>query len=149
MGALIRVLIADDHPVVRDGLRRILEIESDIEIIGEAATGAEAITLAERLRPEVLLLDLMMPGVSGLQALRESHADMVARNFRILVLTAVADRQQLIEAVRMQVHGIISKDEPIDRLLKAVRTVAAGQYWINRELLAEAVRPKEQRRMKF
>jgi DNA-binding NarL/FixJ family response regulator len=74
---------------------------------------------------------------------------MVARNFRILVLTAVADRQQLIEAVRMQVHGIISKDEPIDRLLKAVRTVAAGQYWINRELLAEAVRPKEQRRMKF
>ena len=134
----IRVAIADDHPVVRDGLRRILEIEPDISVVGEAASGREAIALAEKLQPDVLLLDLMMPGVSGLDALRESDPQQLGET-RVLVLTAVSDRRQLVEAVRMRVHGIISKDESIDKLLKAVRTIAAGQYWIERELLAEAV----------
>src|SRR5205814_1749238 len=150
MGRPIRIVIADDHPVVRDGLRRILEIEPDIKIIGEAASGAEAIALAQSLHPYVLLLDLMMPGGSGLDALRESHMQEVAEGVHILVLTAVADRRQLVEAVRMRVHGIISKDEAIDKLLKAVRAVAAGQYWIERELLAEAVQSRpEQRRTRF
>jgi two-component system, NarL family, nitrate/nitrite response regulator NarL len=150
MGRPIRIVIADDHPVVRDGLRRLLEIEPDIKIIGEAASGAEAIALAQSLHPDVLLLDLMMPGVSGLDALRESHMQEVAEEMHILVLTAVADRRQLVEAVRMRVHGIVSKDEAIDKLLKAVRAVAAGQYWIERELLAEAVQSRsEQRRARF
>src|SRR5205807_1946296 len=111
----IRVAIADDHPVVRDGLRRILEIEPDISVVGEAASGSEAIALAEKLQPDVLLLDLMMPGVSGLDALRESDPQRLGET-RVLVLTAVSDRRQLVEAVRMRVHGIISKDESIDKL---------------------------------
>lgn len=150
MGPPIRVVIADDHPVVRDGLRRILEIEPDIEIVGEAASGADAIAVAQKLQPDVLLLDLMMPGVSGLEALRASQAQEPVPEIRVLVLTAVTDRRQLVEAVRMRVYGIISKDESIEKLLKAVRTVAAGQYWIDRELLAQAVhRPQEQRKTEF
>jgi DNA-binding NarL/FixJ family response regulator len=146
MGRPIGVVIADDHPVVRDGLRRILELEPDIRIIAEATSGAEAIAVAQRLRPDVLLLDLMMPGVSGLDALRGSQKQDVFGETRILILTAVSDRRQLVEAVRMRVHGIISKDEPIEKLLKAVRAVAAGQYWIDRELLAEAVQSRQEAR---
>ena len=139
MGQSIRVVLADDHPVVRNGLRRILELEPDIRVIGEASSGAEALALAYKLKPDVLLLDLMMPGVSGLDALRGSHSQEAESELRILVLTAVTDRRQLVEAVRMRVRGIISKDEPTEKLLKALRAVAAGQYWVERELLAEAV----------
>jgi two-component system, NarL family, nitrate/nitrite response regulator NarL len=150
MGPSIRVVIADDHPVIRDGLRRLLQGEPDISIVAEAASGAEAVAVAQKLRPDVLLLDLMMPGVSGVDALRESHSKQEAHEVRILVLTAVTDRRQLVEAVRMRVHGIISKEEPIDKVLKAIRAVAAGQYWIERELLAEAVQGRqEQRHVKF
>jgi DNA-binding NarL/FixJ family response regulator len=146
MGAPIRVVIADDHPVIRDGLRRILAFEPDISIVGEAGTGAEGVALATQLKADVLLLDLMMPGISGLDALRESRSQKGADEIRVLVLTAVGDRRLLVEAVRMHVHGVISKEEPIDQLLKAVRAVASGQYWIDRELLAEAIHSRQEQR---
>jgi len=133
----IRVLIADDHPVVRDGLRRILHSERDIEIVGEASNGSEVVKLVRQLKPDVLLLDLLMPNVSGLEVIRQIRNNNASR---ILVLTAVTDRKHLLEAVRLQAHGIVNKDAPVDTLLKSIRRIAAGEYWIGRELLAEAVR---------
>jgi DNA-binding NarL/FixJ family response regulator len=136
----IGVLIADDHPVVRDGLRRILGMESDIAVVGEAHNGAETIDLIRQLKPDVVLLDLLMPKVSGLDAVRELESNS---NTRILVLTAVTDRQHLLKAVRQGVHGIVSKDAPVELLLKSIRHVAAGEYWIDRELLAQAAHKAE------
>jgi DNA-binding NarL/FixJ family response regulator len=146
MAVPIRVVIADDHPVVRDGLRRIFSVEHDISVIGETSNGEDAMRMAAELRPDVLLLDLMMPGVSGLEAIQKVHGEKQELPARILVLTADTDRHHLVQAVRLEVHGIISKDAGVDKLLKAIRTVAAGHYWIERELLAEAIRKREDRR---
>ena len=132
----IRVVIADDHPVVRDGLRRILELEADVVVVGEARNGADALDLIGRVNPDVLLLDLLMPKVSGLDVIRGLQRNSATR---ILVLTAMTDRQHLVDAVRLGVQGIISKDAPVEKLLKSIRQVAAGEYWIERDLLAQAV----------
>jgi two-component system nitrate/nitrite response regulator NarL len=132
---MITIAIADDHPVVRDGLRRILETEPDFRVIGEAADGLEAIRIVRQLKPEVLLLDLFMPNASGFDVLRE----LEGTDTRFLILTAGNKRDDLLEAVRCQAHGILTKDAPVDALLKAIRCVAAGEYWIERDLLATAV----------
>lgn len=132
---VITIAIADDHPVVRDGLRRILETEPDFKVIGEAADGIEAALLVRQLKPDVLLLDLFMPKASGFDVLRE----LEGTDTRFLILTAGNKRSDLLEAVRCQAHGILTKDAPVDALLKAIRCVAAGEYWIERDLLANAV----------
>jgi two-component system nitrate/nitrite response regulator NarL len=132
---LITILIADDHPVVRDGLRRILEIEPDMKVVGEASDGLEAVRAVHELKPDVLLLDLFMPKASGFDVLRQ----LEGADTRFLILTAGNKRSDLLEAVRCQAHGILTKDAPVDALLKAIRCVAAGEYWIERDLLTNAV----------
>jgi two-component system nitrate/nitrite response regulator NarL len=132
---MITIAIADDHPVVRDGLRRILETEPDFKVIGEAADGLEAIRIVRQLKPAILLLDLFMPNSSGFDVLRE----LEGTDTRFLILTAGNKRNDLVEAVRCQAHGILTKDAPVENLLKAIRCVAAGEYWIERDLLASAL----------
>jgi two-component system, NarL family, nitrate/nitrite response regulator NarL len=132
---MITIAIADDHPVVRDGLRRILETEQDFKVIGEAADGLEAIRIVRQLKPAILLLDLFMPNSSGFDVLRE----LEGTDTRFLILTAGNKRNDLVEAVRCQAHGILTKDAPVENLLKAIRCVAAGEYWIERDLLASAL----------
>lgn len=150
MNKPIRVALADDHPVLRDGLRRILELEPDIIVVGEAGDGNGALRLMQEIQPDVIVLDLMMPGATGLDAIRRARAEGLAKQTRILVLTAISDRRHLVEAVRMQVDGVLTKDAPIEKFIRAVRTVAAGQCWIERDLLAEAVRKQpEQVRPNF
>lgn len=135
----ISILIADDHPVVRDGLRRILETEPDFKVVAEAGNGLEATRLAQKFNPDVMLLDIFMPEASGFDVLRQLQGSKT----RFLILTAGGNRNELLQAVQLQAHGVLTKDAPVELLLKAIRKIAAGEYWIDRELLAKAVRPAE------
>ncbi|PRX05333.1 UNVERIFIED_ORG: LuxR family two component transcriptional regulator [Actinomadura viridilutea] len=121
---MIRVLIADDHPVVRQGLRTFLGVQDDIAVVGEAADGAEAVRLAERLRPDIVLLDLKMPGADGLTALTELRARGVTA--RVLVLTSVTERGHVLPAVRAGASGYLYKDVDPKALVQAIRAVHDG-----------------------
>ena len=134
-GSVIRVLIADDHPMVRQGLRVFLGLQGDIEVVGEAADGAEAARLAADLRPDVLLLDLVMPGVDGLGAL-----DLLAEagvSVRALIVTSFGDHHGVAPAIRAGACGYLSKDVEPSALAAAIRAVAAGHVLLSPEAAAE------------
>ena len=128
----IRVAIADDHAVVRQGLRTFLELQDDVEVVGEAADGQEAVELVARAEPDVVLLDLVMPRVDGIEAIRRIRARSPAT--RILVLTSFADDHTVLPAVRAGAAGYLLKDVQPPELVGAIRTVHAGEA-----LLAPAV----------
>jgi DNA-binding NarL/FixJ family response regulator len=121
---LIRVLIADDHAVVRQGLRTFLDLQDDIEVVGDAADGAEALEAAERLAPDVVLMDLVMPGVDGIEALRGLR--LRAPDARAIVLSSFIDDDKLFPAVRAGAAGYLLKDVQPQELVTAIRTVHGG-----------------------
>ena len=125
--APVRVVIADDHPVVRIGVRQLLGAEPDIVLVGEAADGDEAVRMTGELQPEVLLLDLSMPGMSGLETLRELSDRSPVRT---IVLTAQIQERDLLEALRLGARGVILKSAGLSDLAASIRSVASGQYWI-------------------
>ncbi|MFB3097662.1 MAG: response regulator [Dehalococcoidia bacterium] len=125
MSENIRVLIADDHPLIREGLRGLLAAEPDLELVGEAADGSEAVEKTDQLRPDVIVLDLLMPVKSGIEAIIEiKEKDPVAR---ILVLTSFADDEQLFPALRAGALGYLLKDSSPQDLLRAIRSVYRGE----------------------
>jgi DNA-binding NarL/FixJ family response regulator len=132
----IRVLIADDHPMVRQGLRVFLELEPDLEVVGEAADGAEAVALTEELDPDVLLLDLVMPGVDGLDALDQLAERGLAE--KALVVTSFGEYRSALPALRAGARGYISKEVDPAALATAVRAVAAGHVLLGPQV-AEAL----------
>lgn len=134
----IRILVADDHPIFRDGLRKLLEAESDFRVIGEASDGEEAVKLAHELKPDVLLLDLAMPRQPGLDALRELAA--AAAPVRTILLTVAIEKAQLVEALQLGARGVVLKETSTELLLKSIRSVVAGQYWVGREAVTDLVR---------
>jgi DNA-binding NarL/FixJ family response regulator len=138
---MIRVLIADDHPVVRQGLRTFLGVQRDIEVVGEAADGAEAISLAESLTPDVILLDLKMPGVGGLAALRELRERGVPA--RVLVLTSVSERDRVLPVVRAGAAGYLYKDVDPQALVQAIRAVHDGHMLFAQEAAEAMLVPDE------
>ncbi|MCI0403152.1 MAG: response regulator transcription factor [Acidobacteria bacterium] len=134
----IRILVADDHPIFRDGLRKLLEAEGDFRVIGEASDGEEAVKLAHELKPDVLLLDLAMPRQPGLDALRELAA--AATPVRTILLTVAIEKAQLVEALQLGARGVVLKETSTELLLKSIRSVVAGQYWVGREAVTDLVR---------
>ena len=134
----IRVLIADDHPMVRQGLRVFLGLQPDIEVVGEAADGGEAARLAVELRPDVLLLDLVMPGVDGLGALEllAGSGPDSGVEVRTLVVTSFGDHRSVAPAIRAGARGYLSKDVEPSALAAAIRAVAAGHVLLSPEAAA-------------
>jgi two-component system, NarL family, nitrate/nitrite response regulator NarL len=128
---LVRILIADDHPIFRDGLRRLLESERGFKVIAEACDGVEAVEFVRKLKPEILLLDLAMPRRPGLEALRELSIDSMP--VRVILLTAAAEREQIVEALQLGARGVVLKDCGTEVLMRSIRAVLAGEYWVGRE----------------
>src|SRR5579859_1218014 len=124
-GAPIRLLIADDHPVVRDGLNGMFADDPEFDVVGEAADGSQALRLADAVRPDVILMDLRMPGMDGVTAI----AELARRGnpARVLVLTTYDTDSYVLPAVEAGATGYLLKDAPRDELLRAVRAAAAGQ----------------------
>lgn len=135
----VRIVIADDHPIFRDGLRRLLEADSDFKVIGEASDGAEAVKLARQLKPDILLLDLAMPRHPGLEALRELSTNSGPSGVRVILLTAAAEKNQIVEALQLGARGVVLKDSATQLLLKAIQTVMSGEYWVGRESVSNLV----------
>jgi DNA-binding NarL/FixJ family response regulator len=134
----IRILIADDHPIFRDGLRRLLEAEPGLKVIGEAQDGAEAVRLTRQLRPDILLLDLAMPRHPGLEALRDLSVGS-GNGVRVILLTAAAEKHQIVEALQLGARGVVLKDSATQLLLKSIHTVMTGEYWVGRESVSNLV----------
>jgi DNA-binding NarL/FixJ family response regulator len=127
----IRLLIADDHAIFRDGLRRLLATQDDFQVIAEASDGKEAIALATELRPDVLLLDLAMPRVPGMEVLRElGRMDLPVRT---ILLTAAIQPFAVTSALQLGARGIVLKASPPELLLKSIRSVHEGQFWVGSE----------------
>src|SRR6202044_4015565 len=124
----VRLVIADDHPIFRHGLRRLLEAEADLKVIGEASDGAEAVKLAKQLKPDILLLDLSMRKHPGLEALRDLSMPANQTPVRVILLTAAAEKSQIVEALQLGARGVVLKDSATQLLLKAIQTVMSGEY---------------------
>lgn len=121
----IRVLLADDHPTMREGLARLLEATDDIEVVGAAADGREAVELAAREQVDVILMDLQMPGVDGIEATRQIASSQSGA--QIVILTSFSDRERIIEALDAGAIGYLLKDAEPDELLRGVRSAASGE----------------------
>ncbi|MBE7555931.1 MAG: response regulator transcription factor [Anaerolineales bacterium] len=121
----LRILIADDHPVFRHGIHTLLEVTPDLEVVGEATTGAEAVALAESLQPEVILMDLNMPGLSGVEATRQIL--QTNPHIRILVVTMFNDDASVFTAMRAGARGYILKDAEKTEIVRAIQAVGNGE----------------------
>jgi DNA-binding NarL/FixJ family response regulator len=133
----IRIVIADDHPVVRIGVRNMLQSDSSLDVIGEASDGDEAITGTLELLPDILLLDLQMPRLPGLEAMRAIMNG--TPTVKIILLTSTITTQQIIEALQIGARGIVLKDAVAGDLSKSLRAVLSGDYWIGGERVANLV----------
>jgi DNA-binding NarL/FixJ family response regulator len=130
-------VIADDHALFRDGLRMLLESERGLEVVGEAADGEQAVKLARRHKPDILLLDWSMPRLGGLDVLQDLAA--LSESVRILVLTASIENRQILEALQRGARGVVLKESATEVLLQSIQAVFAGKYWIGRERVSDLV----------
>ncbi|MFF2732280.1 response regulator [Streptomyces sp. NPDC058008] len=129
---IIRVLLVDDHQVVRRGLRTFLEVQDDIEVVGEASDGAEGIARAEELRPDVVLMDIKMPGTDGIEALRGLRK--LENPARVLIVTSFTEQRTVVPALRAGASGYVYKDVDPDALAGAIRSVHAGHVLLQPEV---------------
>lgn len=129
----IRILLADDHAMLRAGLRALLDVEADLEVVGEAGTGEEAVELAARIEPDVVVMDLSMPGIGGLEATRRiasSAGEGGEVGPRVLVLTMHAEEEHLLPVLDAGGSGYVNKRSADEELIEAIRTVARGDVFL-------------------
>ncbi|CAL9614485.1 MULTISPECIES: response regulator [Streptomyces] len=141
MGEPVKVLLVDDHQVVRRGLRTFLEVQDDIEVVGEAADGAEGVARAEELRPDIVLMDIKMPGMDGIDALRRLRE--LGNPARVLIVTSFTEQRTVVPALRAGAAGYVYKDVDPDALAGAIRSVHAGHVLLQPEV-ADALLAREE-----
>lgn len=134
----IRILIADDHPIVRDGLRKLLLLEDDFEVVGEANDGCEVLDRVLELDPDVLLLDLRMPNLDGLSALQTLQ--QTNKRTKVIVLTASEDKNEFVQAMKLGCSGIVLKQTAPDLIVKSIRKVYGGEIWLDSHTTAAVMR---------
>jgi DNA-binding NarL/FixJ family response regulator len=139
----IRIVLADDHPIVLDGLEQLFGTEPDIEVVARATNAEAALRALEEFKPDVLVLDLAMPGHDGLWVMQQATARGLQS--RIVLLTAHVDEAQLLEAVRLEVAGLVLKEMAPRLLVECVRKVHGGEKWLERHLIARAMDRKSSR----
>src|ERR1044071_237152 len=134
----IRIVVADDHPIFRDGLCKLLALEEDFEVVAQASDGREVLDVLQQHEPDILLLDLKMPGLDGLGTLQKLQA---ARNkTRVIVLTASDDKNEFVQAMKLGTSGIVLKQTATELLIKSIRKVHAGEIWLDSHTTAAVIR---------
>ena len=133
----VKIVIADDHTIFREGLRRLLDGEPGFRVVGEAEDGGEALQLVRQLAPDILLLDMAMPRMPGLQVLDELAAS--GTSVRTIVLTAAIESSDVMEALQRGARGVVLKEASTTLLFKCIHCVVGGQYWVGREEIGNLV----------
>jgi DNA-binding NarL/FixJ family response regulator len=134
----IRIVVADDHPIFRDGLCKLLALEEDFEVVAQAQDGRQVLEILQDCEPDILLLDLRMPGLDGLGTLQELQA---RRNkIRVIVLTASDDKNEFVQAMKLGTSGIVLKQTATELLIKSIRKVHAGEIWLDSHTTAAVIR---------
>src|SRR5262245_7033681 len=134
----IRIVVADDHPIFRDGLCRLLALEEDFEVVAQASDGREVLEVLQQLEPDILLLDLKMPGLDGLGTLQ--RLQQAKNKTRIIVLTASDDKNEFVQAMKLGTSGIVLKQTATELLIKSIRKVHAGEIWLDSHTTAAVIR---------
>lgn len=135
---VIRVVLADDHPIVRDGLRKLLSLEDDIQVVGEASDGHEVVRVVQETTPDIVVLDLRMPNLDGLGALQALQTLDVRP--KVIVLTASEDKNEFVQAMKLGCSGIVLKQTAPELIVKSVRKVYAGEIWLDSHTTAAVMR---------
>ncbi len=134
---MVKIVLVDDHHVVRQGLKVLLEEERDFEIVGEASTGLDAVQLVERTRPDVLVVDLLIPGLNGLEVTRRVH--QLLPHMRIIILSMHSNEAYVVEALKNGASGYVLKDSSFEDLVRAVREVMDGRRYLSPPLSERAI----------
>lgn len=137
MAAMIRVLVADDHPVVREGLRKMISLTDDIEVVGEAVNGEDAVAKVEALSPHVVLMDLRMPGIDGVEATKRIRAGTPSAE--VIVLSNYDEDRYIFDALRAGAKSYLLKDASPERLADAIRSVARGESTLDSGVMSRVV----------
>ncbi len=135
---MIRIALADDHPIFRDGLRKLLALEEDFQVVAEARDGKEVLDILQRDEPDVLLLDLKMPGLDGLSTLQRLQAQKIKT--KVIVLTASDNEDEYVQAMKFGTSGIVLKQTATELLIKSIRKVHAGEIWLDSRTTAAVMR---------
>jgi len=134
----IRIVVADDHPIFRDGLCKLLALEEDFEVVAQAQDGRQVLDVLQQYEPDILLLDLKMPGLDGLATLQRLQS---AKNkTRVIVLTASDDKNEFVQAMKLGTSGIVLKQTATELLIKSIRKVHAGEIWLDSHTTAAVIR---------
>lgn len=136
--ATIRVMIADDHPIVRDGLKKLLSLEDDIEVVAVASDGREVLDQVAQHQPDIILLDLRMPNLDGITTLQTLHQKSCPA--KVIILTASEDKNEFVQAMKLGARGIVLKQTASELIVKSIRKVHSGEIWLDSQTTAAVMR---------
>src|SRR5574340_1277814 len=134
----IKIVVADDHPIFRDGLCKLLALEEDFEVVAQAQDGKQVLEVLQQFEPDILLLDLKMPGLDGLATLQRLQASK--NKTKVIVLTASEDKNEFVQAMKLGTSGIVLKQTATELLIKSIRKVYAGEIWLDSNTTAAVIR---------